>query len=118
MHNKPAPDSLQPFDRPTDPAGTLFVHSDASLDNLLATGLARGEQLRAWLEMMECSNSELTYQPKDIAAMLAPTLADLLMLVRTAHNKLHAGAQAQEVPSSSRRQGHLYMIDSTEASGG
>ncbi len=63
-------------------------------------------------------NSELTYQPKDISAMLAPTLADLLMLVRTAHNKLHTGAQAQEAPTSARRQGHLYLIDSIEASEG
>lgn len=118
MATRPAPDSLQPFDRPTDPAGTLFLYSDAAASDLLATGLARGEQLRAWLEMMECSTSELSYQPKDIAAMLAPTLADLLMLMRAAHQRIQSSTQAQEVHSGARRQGRLYMIDPNEASAG
>jgi hypothetical protein len=116
MANRPAPDSLQPFDRPTDPAGTLFLYSDATASDLLATGLARGEQLRAWLEMMECSTSELSYQPKDIAAMLAPTLADLLALVRAAHHQIQSGAQAPQAQSGKRRQARLYMIDPSEAS--
>jgi hypothetical protein len=118
MATRPAPDSLQPFDRPTDPAGTLFLYSDAAASDLLATGLARGEQLRAWLEMMECSTSELSYQPKDIAAMLAPTLADLLILMRAAHQRIQSSTQAQEVHSGARRQGRLYMIDPNEASAG
>ena len=114
MPNTPSPQSLQPFDRPTDPAGTLFLHSDASVGDLLSTGLARGEQLRAWLEMMECSTSELSYQPKDIAAMLA----DLLMLISAAHQRFQSSTQAQEVHSGARRQGRLYMIDPNEASAG
>jgi hypothetical protein len=118
MATRPAPDSLQPFDRPTDPAGTLFLYSDAAASDLLATGLARGEQLRAWLEMMECSTSELSYQPKDIAAMLAPTLADLLILMRAAHQRIQSSTQAQEVHSGARRQGRLYVIDPNEASAG
>jgi hypothetical protein len=118
MPNIPSPQSLQPFDRPTDPTGTLFLHSDASVGDLLSTGLARGEQLRAWLEMMECSTSELSYQPKDIAAMLAPTLADLLILMRAAHQRIQSSTQAQEGHSGARRQGRLYMIDPNEASAG
>ncbi len=116
MPNRPAPDSLQPFDRPTDAAGTLFLNSDASVGDLLSTGLARGEQLRTWLEMMECSTSELSYQPKEIAAMLAPTLADLLTLVRAAHHQVQSGAQAPQAQSGKRRQAQLYMIDPSEAS--
>ena len=118
MPNTPLTQSLQPFDRPTDPTGTLFLHSDASVDDLLSTGLARGEQLRAWLELMECSTSELSYQPKDIAAMLAPTLADLLMLMRAAHQQIQSRAQTPQVHSGARRQGRLYMIDPSEASAG
>jgi hypothetical protein len=48
--------------------------------------------------------------------MLAPTLADLLALVRAAHHQIQSGAQAPQAQSGKRRQARLYLIDPSEAS--
>lgn len=109
---------LQSFDRPTDPSGIVFLRSDASLEDLLATGLSRGEALRALLEMMECSRSEITYQPREIAAMLAPALSDLLMLVKAAHSQVQREAQTHTPAADTHHSAKLYMVERNEASAG
>lgn len=118
MQSKSSNPQLQPFDRPTDPTGMVFLRSDASLEDLLATGLARGEALRSLLEMMECSRSEISYQPSEIAEMLAPTLADLLMLVKAAHSQVQGDAQTRTPAADTQHPAKLYMVERSEASAG
>jgi len=103
-------DLLRSFDRPTDDGPVLYVDANAPVKTLIAASLSRAENLRAWIDLMECSSCELSYQPRDLAAMISPALNDVLTLLRSAHEQLERrtepepGAQGALLFSISGRQ--------------
>jgi hypothetical protein len=113
-HINPSSLSLRPFDRPTDDGVALYLNAAASVKTLLAASLARAENLQAWLELLECSNSEIAYQPRELASMLSPGMNDLLTLLRAASDQ----ALGVESHRSEPQRAKLFSIEGKEPKAG